>query len=80
VASAADVTRTHIEDYKPWSAVRPGQKVARLKPATIAGHLGRLRMFFIPDPGMGLGPGPVQGPDRGRRPAPPGPPPAQSPG
>ena len=47
VASVADVTRTHIEDYKPWLAARPGQKVPRLKPSTIAGHLGRLRMFFI---------------------------------
>lgn len=47
VTSVADVTRAHIEDYKPWLAARPGQKVPRLKPATIARHLGTLRMFFI---------------------------------
>lgn len=29
------------------AAAPPGQKVARLKPATIAGHPGTLRMFFI---------------------------------
>ena len=38
VASVAGVTRTHIEDYKPWLAARPGQKVPRLKPPTIAGQ------------------------------------------
>jgi site-specific recombinase XerD len=47
VASVAEVTRRHVEDYKPWLAARPGQKVPRLKPGTIAGHLGTLRMFFI---------------------------------
>ena len=47
VLTVAAVTRRHIEDYKPWLAARPGQNIPRLKPATIAGRLGTLRMFFI---------------------------------
>ncbi|MDP9092284.1 MAG: tyrosine-type recombinase/integrase [Actinomycetota bacterium] len=47
IVSVAAVTRRHIEDYKPWLAARPGQKVARLTPNTIAHRLGNLRMFFI---------------------------------
>jgi site-specific recombinase XerD len=47
VASIAQVTRGHIEDYKPWLAARPGQNKPRLTPATIAHRLGTLRMFFI---------------------------------
>ena len=47
IDSVAAVTRHHIEDYKPWLAARPGQKVARLTPNTIAHRLGNLRMFFI---------------------------------
>ncbi len=45
--AVAAVTRRHIEDYKPWLAARPGQKVPRLTPNTIAHRLGKLRMFFI---------------------------------
>jgi hypothetical protein len=29
VASIAQVTRQHIEDYKPWLAARPGQNKPR---------------------------------------------------
>jgi hypothetical protein len=36
VASTAQVTRRHIEDYKPWLARRPGQNKPRLTTATIA--------------------------------------------
>jgi site-specific recombinase XerD len=47
VTTVASVTRTHIEDYKPWLAVRPGQRTDRLKPNTLIHRLGQLRMFFI---------------------------------
>jgi site-specific recombinase XerD len=47
VSTLASVRRRHIEEYKPWLAARPGQKVPRLKPASIAHRLGTLRMFFI---------------------------------
>jgi len=47
VVSVAQVTRAHIEDYKPWLAARPGQNKARVTTATIAHRLGTLRMFFV---------------------------------
>jgi site-specific recombinase XerD len=47
VTSTAQVTRRHVEDYKPWLAKRPGQNKARLTTATIAHRLGTLRMFFV---------------------------------
>ena len=47
IDTVAAVRRDHIEDYKPWLATRPGQKVPRLTPNTIAHRLGNLRMFFI---------------------------------
>jgi len=47
VAGIAQVTRGHIEDYKPWLAARPGQNKPRLTPATVIHRLGTLRMFFI---------------------------------
>ena len=47
VTSIAQVTRRHIEDYKPWLAARPGQNKPRLTPGTIIHRLGTLRMFFI---------------------------------
>ena len=40
VTSTAQVTRRHIEDYKPWLARRPGQNKPRLTTATIAHRLG----------------------------------------
>ena len=46
-ASLAQVTRRHIEDYKPWLAARPGQNKPAVTPATIACRLGTLRMFFL---------------------------------
>jgi site-specific recombinase XerD len=46
-SSLAQVTRRHIEDYKPWLAARPGQNRPRLTAATIAHRLGTLRMFFL---------------------------------
>ena len=47
VTSLAQVTRRHIEDFKPWLAARPGQNKPRLTTATIAHRLGTLRMFFV---------------------------------
>jgi len=47
VSSLAQVTRRHIEDYKPWLAARPGQNKPRLTTATIAHRLGTLPMFFV---------------------------------
>ncbi len=47
VAGIAQVTRRHIEDYKPWLAARPGQNKPRLTPGTVIHRLGTLRMFFI---------------------------------
>src|SRR5438067_344254 len=47
VTSTAQVTRRHIEDYKPWLARRPGQNKPRLTTATMAHRLGTLRMFFV---------------------------------
>jgi site-specific recombinase XerD len=45
--SLAQVTRRHVEDFKPWLAARPGQNKPRLTTATIAHRLGTLRMFFV---------------------------------
>jgi site-specific recombinase XerD len=47
VTSVAQVTRRHIENYKPWLAKRPGQNKARVTTATLAHRLGTLRMFFV---------------------------------
>ena len=44
--SLAQITRAHIEDYKPWLAARPGQNKPRLTTNTIIHRLGTLRMFF----------------------------------
>jgi site-specific recombinase XerD len=43
----AQVTRAHVEAFKPWLAARPGQNKPAVAPATIAHRLGTLRMFFI---------------------------------
>jgi site-specific recombinase XerD len=47
VSSTAQVTRRHVEEFKPWLAARPGRNRARVSPATIAHRLGTLRMFFV---------------------------------
>jgi len=47
VTCLEQVTRRHIEDYKPWLAARPGQNKPALTTATIAHRLGTLRMFFV---------------------------------
>jgi hypothetical protein len=47
VHTVADVSRRHVEDYKPWLAARPGQNKPRVMPATLVRHLGTLRMFFV---------------------------------
>jgi len=47
VTSTSQVTRRHVEDFKPWLAKRPGQNRTRLTTATLAHRLGTLRMFFV---------------------------------
>lgn len=47
VVSVAGVRRRHIEDYKPWLALRPGRTSGRVTTNTIAHRLGTLRMFFV---------------------------------
>ena len=47
VTCTAQVTRRHVEDYKPWLAKRPGQNKAHVTTATLAHRLGTLRMFFV---------------------------------
>jgi site-specific recombinase XerD len=47
VTTVAAVTRRHIEEFKPWLAARPGKKVPRAMPNTLAHRLGTLRMFFV---------------------------------
>ncbi len=47
VTSITQVTRRHIEDYKPWLAARPGQNKPTVSTATLAHRLGTLRMFFV---------------------------------
>ena len=43
----AQVTRAHVEAFKPWLAARPGQGKPTVTRSTIAHRLGTLRMFFI---------------------------------
>jgi site-specific recombinase XerD len=47
VTGLSQVTRRHIERYKPWLAARPGQNKPAVTTATIAHRLGTLRMFFV---------------------------------
>jgi site-specific recombinase XerD len=47
VSCLSQVTRRHIEDFKPWLAARPGQNKPAVTTATIAHRLGTLRMFFV---------------------------------
>ena len=47
VTSISEVTRRHIEDFKPWLAARPGQNKPQVTTATVAHRLGILRMFFV---------------------------------
>lgn len=41
------MTRRHVEDYKPWLAVRPGRQGPRVRPNTIAHRLETLPMFRV---------------------------------
>ena len=79
VTSIAQVTRRHIEDYKPWLAARPGQNKPRLTPGDHRPPPGHAADVLRPSGRMGLGRGPAPGADVPRRPAPPGPPAAQGP-
>ena len=47
VTCVSQVTRRHIEDYKPWLARLPGQNRPALTTATITHRLSTLRMFFV---------------------------------
>jgi integrase len=47
VTGLAQITRAHVEAFKPWLAARPGQNKPAVAPATIAQRLGTLRMFFV---------------------------------
>jgi site-specific recombinase XerD len=47
VTGLAQVSRRHIEDYKPWLAARPGQNKPGVTTATLTHRLGTLRMFFV---------------------------------
>ncbi len=47
LVTVSEITRRHVEDYKPWLTKRPGQNRARMSPATLAHRLGTLRMFFV---------------------------------
>jgi hypothetical protein len=47
VSCLTQVTRRHIEAFKPWLAARPGQNKPAVTTATIAHRLGTLRMFFV---------------------------------
>jgi hypothetical protein len=47
VTSLGQVTRRHIEDYKPWAAARPGHNKPRLTTPALAHRLGTLRMSFV---------------------------------
>ncbi len=45
-ADIADITRRHVEDYKPSLAERPGKHKPRFTTATVTHRLGRLQMFL----------------------------------
>jgi len=47
VTGLDQITRAHVEAFKPWLAARPGQNKPAVAPATIAHRLGTLRMFFV---------------------------------
>jgi site-specific recombinase XerD len=47
VTGLAQITRAHVEAFKPWLAARPGQNKPAVTSATIAHRLGTLRMFFV---------------------------------
>jgi len=43
----AQISRRHVEAFKPWLAARPGQNKPAVTRSTIAHRLGTLRMFFV---------------------------------
>jgi len=47
VTGLAQVTRRHIESYKPWLAVLHAQHKPAEPPATIAHRKGKLRKLFV---------------------------------
>jgi site-specific recombinase XerD len=46
VTAVADITRTHVQGYKSWLAVRPGHRGPQLANQTLRGRLGVLAAFF----------------------------------
>ena len=77
--ATAQVTRRHIEDYKPWLACRPGQNKPQGDHRDHRPPAGHPADVLRPPRRMGLGRGPATGADVPRRPAPPRPPAAQGP-
>ncbi|MBV9094077.1 MAG: hypothetical protein JO132_09410 [Streptosporangiaceae bacterium] len=63
VVSIAQVTRRHIEDYKPWLGARPGQNKPRLTPGHRHPPAGHVADVLHPHRRMGLGRGPGEGAD-----------------
>ncbi len=47
VTGLAQISRRHVEAFKPWLAARPGQNKPAVTQSTIAHRLGTLRMFFV---------------------------------
>jgi site-specific recombinase XerD len=46
VTGLAQITRRHVEAFKPWLAARPGQNKPQVTTATLAHRLGTLQMLF----------------------------------
>jgi hypothetical protein len=71
VRSVAEVTRRHVEDYKPFLSERSGQNKPSVRTATLAHRLGTLRMSFVRIDEWGWDEAPVRMPmfpgDRPRR-------------
>jgi hypothetical protein len=55
VTSVAQVTRRHIENYKPWLAKRPGQNKARVTTRHARAPAGHAADVLRPDRRVGLG-------------------------
>jgi hypothetical protein len=75
-----EVSRRHVEDYRPGLADRPCQYKARLTSATIAHRLGTLRILLRRHRRMGLAGGATASAHVPRGPAQTGPPAAQGAG
>jgi hypothetical protein len=68
VTGLAQISRRHVEAFKPWLAARPGQNKPAVTPSTIAHRLGTLRMFFVRIDEWGWDDAPARVPARQLRP------------